>query len=69
MQKSDTTSIELENTHEEKSIKECLSPHSEIVTKLHHFFSQIEQEPLPDLYLDLLNKLDEAEKQQKNAEV
>lgn len=46
------------------SIDECLSPHSEIATKLRSFFNQIEQEPLPDKYLDLLNKLDKAEQQQ-----
>lgn len=66
MQKSDTTSIKSDNSNEVLSIEECLSPHSEISAKLRNFFSQIEQEPLPQNYLDLLSKLDEAEKQQKN---
>jgi len=62
MPKKDTASIQPDN--EEISIKEYLNPHSEITTKLRNFFSEIEQQPLPEKYLELLNKLDEAEKQQ-----
>lgn len=37
-------------------------PNSQIVSKLRAFYSAVEQEPLPDAFLDLLQQLDSVER-------
>lgn len=54
------------NNEPEVSIKELMSPHTEITAKLRQLFIHLEQEPLPDHYIELLNKLDMAEQEQKS---
>jgi Anti-sigma factor NepR len=39
--------------------------HAQIAFKLKALYSQIEQEPIPDIFLDLLERLDSAEKAAK----
>ncbi len=36
-------------------------PHTQIAAKLKALYSAVEQEPIPDMFLDLLEKLDKAE--------
>lgn len=36
-------------------------PHAQIASKLKALYSAVEQEPIPDMFLDLLEKLDKAE--------
>nr|WP_164490735.1 MULTISPECIES: NepR family anti-sigma factor [unclassified Rhizobium] len=38
---------------------------SQIVSKLRAFYSSVEEEPLPDVFLDLLEQLDSIEKARK----
>lgn len=40
-------------------------PNNQIASKLKAFYSSVEQEPIPDMFLDLLEKLDRAEKSDK----
>jgi hypothetical protein len=35
--------------------------HNQIASKLRALYSAVEQEPIPDMFLDLLEKLDKAE--------
>ncbi|SER95270.1 NepR family anti-sigma factor [Rhizobium sp. NFR03] len=44
---------------------ETMDPNSQIVSKLRAFYSAVEQEPLPDTFLDLLQQLDTVEKARK----
>jgi hypothetical protein len=39
-----------------------MDPNSQIVSKLKAFYSAVEEEPLPDAFLDLLEQLDSVEK-------
>ncbi|MDO9418326.1 NepR family anti-sigma factor [Pararhizobium sp.] len=41
-------------------------PHGEIAGKLKSLYDTVENEPVPDMFLDLLNKLDEAERKAKS---
>ncbi|WP_426229432.1 NepR family anti-sigma factor [Pararhizobium sp. DWP3-4] len=36
-------------------------PNAQIASKLKALYNAVEQEPIPDLFLDLLEKLDQAE--------
>ncbi len=36
--------------------------HSQIASKLKALYSSVEQQPIPDVFLDLLERLDQAEK-------
>ncbi|TPW26689.1 NepR family anti-sigma factor [Pararhizobium mangrovi] len=38
-----------------------LDPNSEIGSRLKAFYSAVQEEPIPDRFLDLLQKLDESE--------
>ena len=40
-----------------------LGPNSDIGNKLRHYYETVQQEGIPDRLLDLLEKLDEVEKQ------
>ncbi len=44
---------------------ETIDPNSQIVSKLRAFYDAVEQEPLPDVFLDLLQQLDSVEKTRK----
>ena len=39
-----------------------IDPNSQVAAKLKAFYSAVEQEPIPDMFLDLLEQLDRAEK-------
>lgn len=39
-----------------------MDPNNQIASKLRAFYRSVEQEPIPDVFLDLLEKLDKAEK-------
>ena len=41
-------------------------PNGQIASKLKALYSSVEQEPIPDTFLDLLEKLDQAERLGKN---
>lgn len=41
---------------------DTMDPNSQIVSKLKAFYNAVEQEPLPDTFLDLLQQLDNVEK-------
>ena len=41
---------------------ETLDPNSEIGSKLKALYSSLQDEPIPDRFLDLLDKLDESER-------
>jgi hypothetical protein len=43
-----------------------MDPNNQIAAKLRALYSAIEQEPIPDLFLDLLEKLDKAERTGKS---
>ncbi|EJF91625.1 NepR family anti-sigma factor [Bartonella tamiae] len=47
---------------------EILGSHSEIASKLKQFYTAIQEEEIPDRFLDLLEKLDRAEKAHHNNE-
>lgn len=36
-------------------------PHAQIASKLKALYNSVEREPIPDMFLDLLEKLDKAE--------
>jgi hypothetical protein len=40
-------------------------PNNQIANKLKALYSAVEQEPIPDMFLDLLEKLDRAEQRSK----
>ncbi|SEL83108.1 hypothetical protein SAMN04487976_113103 [Xaviernesmea oryzae] len=39
-----------------------IDPNSQVASKLKAFYAAVEQEPIPDMFLDLLEQLDKAEK-------
>jgi len=43
-----------------------MDPNNQIASKLRALYSAVEQEPIPDLFLDLLEKLDKAEQTGKS---
>lgn len=43
-----------------------MDPHNQIASKLRALYSAIEQEPIPDMFLDLLERLDQAEQSGKS---
>lgn len=43
-----------------------IDPSSEIARRLKSYYSAVENEPVPDAFLNLLEKLDEAERKAKN---
>ena len=46
--------------------KATASEKTEIARKLREYYGSVEKEPIPDRFLDLLEKLDEAEKADKS---
>ena len=44
-----------------------MDQNSQIVSKLKAFYSAVEEEPLPDAFLDLLEQLDTVEKARKTS--
>jgi hypothetical protein len=45
-----------------KSAVGATDPNGQIASKLKALYSSVEQEPIPDTFLDLLEKLDQAER-------
>jgi hypothetical protein len=43
-----------------------MDPNNQIASKLRALYSAVEQEPIPDMFLDLLEKLDQAERMGKS---
>ncbi len=43
-----------------------LEPNSQIALKLRALYTSVEEQPLPDMFLDLLEKLDLAEKREQS---
>ncbi|WP_372352991.1 NepR family anti-sigma factor [Pararhizobium sp. BT-229] len=43
-----------------------MDPNNQIASKLRALYSAVEQEPIPDMFLDLLEKLDKAEQRGKS---
>lgn len=49
-----------------RAVGGMMDPNNQIASKLRALYSAIEQEPIPDLFLDLLEKLDKAEQTGKS---
>lgn len=44
----------------------AIDPNNQIASKLKALYSAVEEEPIPDMFLDLLEKLDQAERSGKS---
>ena len=45
---------------------DLLGSNSELAVKLRQFYTEIQEEKIPDTFLDLLDKLDKAEQESQN---
>ncbi|MBW9063765.1 hypothetical protein JNB71_10580 [Rhizobium herbae] len=49
-----------------RRVNGMMDPNNQIASKLRALYSAVEQEPIPDMFLDLLEKLDQAERMGKS---